>query len=249
MKMTLLEIVQDILNAMDGDEVNTITETVESEQVSQIVKTTYYELISRRNWPHLKELFELDPSGDSSRPTHMSIPSRIVELRELSYNKVKSGETRKKYLEVTYMEPEKFLVMSNARNSDNTNIEVVEDSTGVEVLIRNDHAPSYWTSFDDQNLVFDSYDSAVDTTLMASKTQCWGIRHPTWTVDDTFIPDLPEDAFALLLAEAKSICQFQMRQFQDAASAQQANRQRFRMSQKSWTANKQNRYPNYGRKR
>lgn len=248
MKMTLLEIVQDILNSMDSDEVNTITETIESDQVAQIVKTSYYELISRRDWAHLKELFELDPSGTSSRPTHMRVPSRIVEVREVKYNKLKSGETRKKYSEVSYMEPEKFLVLSNARNNDESNITVVEDSTGVELLIKNDVAPTYWTSFDDEYMVFDSYDSAVDTTLQSSKTQCWGIRQPQWTNSDSFTPDLPDDAFPLLLAEAKSVAQFQVRQFADQASAAQARRQRFRMSQKSWTTAKQNRYPNYGRK-
>ena len=40
-KMTLLAMVQDILNDMDGDEVNSISDTVEAEQVAQIIKTTY----------------------------------------------------------------------------------------------------------------------------------------------------------------------------------------------------------------
>lgn len=36
MKLTLLEIVQDILNSMDSDEVNTISETIESDQIAQM---------------------------------------------------------------------------------------------------------------------------------------------------------------------------------------------------------------------
>ena len=248
MKMTLLEIVQDILNSMDSDEVNTISETIESDQVAQIVKTTYYELISRRDWPHLKELFQLDGLGNTALPSHMKLPSRIVEMREVKYDVRKTGETRKKFMDVKYLTPEEFMCYTNARNSDETNILEVTDTSGALLLIKNDQAPTYWTSFDDEHIVFDSYDSAVDTTMMTSKSQCFGIRQPVWTVDDTFVPDFPDDAFPLLLAESKAIAQFQVRQFQDSTAAVQAQRQRFRMSRKSWAAHKQSRYPNYGRR-
>ena len=248
MKMTLLELTQDILNSMDSDEVNTISETVESDQVAQIVKTTYFELISRRDWPHLKELFQLDGLSDSNIPTHMKLPARIVEMREVNYDKRKNGETRTKQESVEYLTPERFLWYTNARNLDASNITEVTDISGVKVLIRTDTAPTYWTSFDDEYIIFDSYDSAVDSTMQQSKSQCFGIRQPAWTVSDSFTPDLPDDAFPLLLAEAKSIAQFQVRQFQDQAAVAQAQRQRFRMSRKSWAAHKQTRYPNYGRR-
>ena len=248
MKMTLLEIVTDILNSMDSDEVNTISETIESDQVAQIVRTCYYELISRRDWPHLKELFKLDASGTSDRPSHMVLPSRIVEMRELKYDCKKSGETNRKWKDIKYLTPEEFMCYTNARNLDSSNIIEVTDTSGATILIKNDAAPTYWTSFDDENIVFDSYDSGIDTTLVSSKTQCFGIRQPSWTKDDSFYPDLPDDAYPLLLAESKAVAQFQVRQFNDQAAITQAQRQRFRMSQKSWGAHKQNRYPNYGRK-
>ena len=248
MKMTLLDIVQDILNSMDSDEVNSISETVEADQVAQIVKTTYYELISRRDWPHLKELFSLDGLSDNDYPTYFKIPSRIIEMREFKYDVKKTGETRRKFKEIKYLTPEDFLCYTNARNSDADNIREISDISGVKLLIRDDNAPTYWTSFDDEYIVCDSYDSAVDSTLQESKNQCFGIREPLWTAEDTFIPDLPEDAFSLLLAEAKSIAQFQIRQFADQASVAQARRQRFRMSRKSWKAMAGTRYPNYGRK-
>lgn len=248
MKMTLLEIVQDILNSMDSDEVNTISETIESDQIAQIVKTSFYELISRRDWPHLKELFQLDGLADTNTPSHMKLPARIVEMREVNYDVKKTGETRRKYQGVEYLTPERFMWYTNNRNQDESNITEVTDISGATILIRTDAAPTYWTSFDDEYIVFDSYDSAVDTTMSASKTQCFGIRQPTWTVSDTFTPDLPDDAFPLLLAESKAIAQLQVRQFADQAAATQAARQRFRMSRKSWAAHKQDRYPNYGRK-
>ena len=42
MKMTLLDITQSILSAMDSDYANSIGDTVEAEQVATIVKETYY---------------------------------------------------------------------------------------------------------------------------------------------------------------------------------------------------------------
>jgi hypothetical protein len=39
-KMTLLEIVQDILSDMDSDEVNSINDSVESLQLAQMIKST-----------------------------------------------------------------------------------------------------------------------------------------------------------------------------------------------------------------
>ncbi len=45
MKYTLLEIVQEILSDMDSDEVNSIDDTTESEQVATIVKSTYLSMM------------------------------------------------------------------------------------------------------------------------------------------------------------------------------------------------------------
>ena len=45
-KMTLLEITQDIMSDMDSDNVNSINDSVEALQVAQVVKTTYYNIIS-----------------------------------------------------------------------------------------------------------------------------------------------------------------------------------------------------------
>ena len=63
-KLTLLEIVQDIMNDMDSDEVNSISDTEESSQIAQIVKTTYFEILGRRDWPHLSKFTNLNSISD-----------------------------------------------------------------------------------------------------------------------------------------------------------------------------------------
>ena len=248
MKMTLLELTQDILNDLDSDEVNSIDDTVEATQIAQIVKSTYFAIISHKNWPHLKKGISLEPSGDSAFPSHMKLQDNVKELSFVNYNKAKDGETRKLYQSVRWAEPEDFLRYTNQRNSDDTNIDVIIDYSGIELLIRNDQAPTYYTSFDDTHLVFDSYDSSVDDTLQASKVQAQGYVNPEWFSLDTFIPDLPEEAFTYLLEEAKSRASVKLKQTQDPKAEQESVRQARWLSRKDWRVHGGIQYPDYGRK-
>ena len=247
MKMSLLEIVVDILNDLDSDEVNSIDDTTESAQVAQIVKSTYFALISNRNWPHLRKGISLEAPGTTATPTHMRLQDNVNELSFINYNKVKLGETRKKYLAVKWVEPDEFLRMTNRRNSDETNIDIITDPSGIELMIRNDQAPTYYTSFNDSHIVFDSYDSEVDDTLQESKVQAQGYVNPIWLPEDDFIPDLPEEAFTLLLEEAKSRASLKLKQTQDVKAEQEAARQNRWLSRKDWRVHGGIQYPNYGR--
>lgn len=247
MKMTLLEMVQDILSDMDSDEVNSINDTTESEQVANIIKSTYFAMMATRNWPHLKKGIELVASGNDAYPTHMSVPDTLKELCFVNYNKAKQGETRKRYEEIRWIEPDDFLRKTNQRNSDEDNIDVIVDCSGVELLIRNDLAPSYYTSFDDKHLVFDSYDKLTEDTLQSSKVQAQAYVLPDWQQDDDFVPFLPDEAFILLLEESKSKAQYKLRQFQDVKAEQEAGRQNRWLSRKAWRVNGGIQYPNYGR--
>jgi hypothetical protein len=248
MKMTLLDIVQDILNDMDGDEVNTIDDTIESAQVAQIIKSTYYAIISNRNWPHTRQAIQIQPSGDSALPTHMIIQEEIKELSFINYNKVKLGETRRLYKPITWLEPDDFLRVVNRRDNDASNIDVITDPTGVELLIKSDLAPTYYTSFDDTNLVFDSYDNEVDTTLQQSKIQAQAYVIPSWSPVDDFIPDLPAEAFTALLEESKSRAMLKLKQVTDVKAEQESSRQQRWLSRKAWRAHGGIKFANYGRK-
>jgi hypothetical protein len=158
-KMTLLEIVQDILSDMDGDEVNSINDSVEALQVAQIIKTTYYTIIDGKDFPWLKELFQLNTSGTSSRPTYMSLPTDIIDLDWIKYNVRKSTDTKNIYKKMVYKTPEEFLEITDSRDSSSSNIMVQSDPSGIKINIFTDRAPAYFTSFDDEVLVFDAYDS------------------------------------------------------------------------------------------
>lgn len=247
MKMTLLEIVQDILNDMDSDEVNSIDDTVESQQVAQIVKTCYFEIIGNRNWPHLQQLVQLEHIGDLTKPNYLVLPENLKELSEFKYEKQKHDDTKFILQDVKYLYPDQFLRMVQSRNSDYDTIDTVIDFSGSKLLVINNFAPTYWTSFDDTHLVTDSYDSSLDDTLKKSKTQALAYINPTWERLDESIPNLPIEAFPALLAEAKSTAFLVLKQVANEKAEQKAGRQERWLARKAWRAAGGVRYPDYGR--
>ena len=246
--MSLLEMTQDILSDMDSDEVNSINDSVESLQVLGILKNTYEEILTEHEWPHLRTLMQLEASGDNTKPTHMKMPENTQYLEEVRYNKRSSTDTKDKYEGVTYKTPTEFLDILNSRDSSDSDTTVVTDFSSVSLFVLNDTAPIYWTSFDDEYLVFDSHDSSVDTTLQTSKTQCVGYREAAWSSVDDFVPDLPSKVFPYFLAEAKSSCFEKLKQMPSGKEEQKASRGKRRMSRDRFRQNGGITYPNYGRK-
>ena len=249
MKYTLLEIVQEILSDMDSDEVNSIDDTVESQQVASIVRSAYMALMSNRNWAHLRKLVNLVNSTTPAQPTHMYLESPIKEMVYVNYNCVKPDQpSRRIYQTMKWLEPDAFLRRQNSLNSDLVNVDVIQDPTGIELLIRNDKNPEYFTSFDDNALVFDSYLASVESTIQSSKVQACAYVMPTWTHLDDAVPDLPDEAFTLLIEEAKSRAMLRLKQVADQKSEQEARRQNQWLSRKQWRVNGGVKYPDYGRR-
>lgn len=248
MRMTLLEIVQDTLNDLDSDNVNSISDTVESSQVAAIVKSCYFEMMGNRNWPHLRKLFQLEHSGNINKPNYLAIPVLLKELEYFRYECQSATDSKVSLKEVKYKHPDEFLKLISGRDSTANNVTTVTDYGGSKLLIINDKAPTYWTSFDDYYIVTDSYDSSVDDTLQKAKTQCLGFMHPSWTHEDSFIPDLPAEAFPALVAEVKSSAFINVKQMANQKAEQKASRQQRWLSRKAWRAQGGVRYDDYGRK-
>lgn len=248
MKMSLLEIVQDILNSMDSDEVNSISDTIESQQVAQIVKSCYREMIGNRDWPHLQKLIQLESLIDVEKPNYLRIPSNLKELVFFKYDCHKPDQDKVVQNVIKYKYPDEFLRYISSRNSENDNVLQVTDFSGSTLLIYNNYAPQYWTSFDDKHLITDSYDADVDDTLQTSKTQVLAYMEPTWVHTDSAIPDLPSEAFAALVEEAKSTAFVELKQTANQKAEQKASRQQRWLSRKAWAVKGGIRYDDYGRK-
>lgn len=244
-QMTLLEITQDILSDLDSDEVNSINDTVEATQVANTVRSVYEHLIDTRDWGHLYSLYPLD---STAIPTVLSLPTNVTEVLWLRYNKKKTTDANDRYEEVKYKLPEDFINLCNKRNSSDATVEQVTIG-GVTLNVLNNVAPTYYTSFDNDTIVCDSYDSTVDGVLQTSKTQAYGKRLPVFVLDDSHIPDLPVNAFALLVNESKSACSLKFKQAPDQKAEQYAITNRRKMSQEAWRISNGISYPNYGRTR
>lgn len=239
--------VQSILNDMTSDNVNSISDTEESEQVASTIKDTYFNLLNTLDKiPEHKELVQLEALSDSARPNYLKIPDNVTGIDWVKYNV--STDSVKRYTTIDFLEPAEFLDRIYQRNSDATNVQSVTDISGVELLIINDKKPEWYTSFDDEYLVFDSFDSSVDSTLQESKSLSFALVEPTWTTSDTFVPDLDSNLFPLLLAEAKSLCFVNDKDIANPKIEQIARSQKVSLQNNKKRTRDRFSYPNFGRK-
>lgn len=245
--MTLFEMVEDILSDLDSDVVTSYEDTTESLQVAQILKTTYFNMIDGRDWPHLYQPFRLTESS-ASTPTHMTFSNSVMDVKYIKYNIRTATDTKDRYVEITFVEPQVFMDMVDARDSSATNVTQVTDASNIKINVYNDRAPTYYTSFDEETVVFDAHDADVETYLTTAKNQCYGKIYPTVTLSDGMYFDLPAQAFSWLLAEAKATCALTLKQSQNPKAEQVAVTQRRRMSQEAWKIRNGITYPNYGRR-
>ena len=248
MRSSLLKIVQTILTDMSGDEVNSIQDTEEALQVASIVRNTYLAMMSNTNWPHTRRALTVSSLSSSDYPNYLTVNDNLKELISIYYNVRRDEDTRDIYKQMKWLEPDEFLYKTNLRDSSHTNVDTIIDPSGIKLFILNDKAPEYYTSFDDVNIVFDSYDSERDTSLQVSKVQALGYIIPDFILEDDFIPDLPVDAFSMLIERATSTCQFKIRQLQDVKAEQEGIRQGRWLSRKAWTVNGGIKYPDYGKR-
>lgn len=247
MKKTLLEIVKSILLVTESDEVDSIFDSPESLIVVEIVKSTYEDLMSDRDWKHQRYNISVSPYG-VDKPTHVKLPDDIKEVVFLNYDKRKAEDDKLQYDSVKYLEPDAFLRVLNSRDSTAENIKTVSDFSGMKLLIRNDQPPTYYTSFDEKWLVFDSYNMEVEDTIVASKFQGEGYFFKEWQSEDDFIPDMPAEMFALLESTAKREAYVVLKQSDNPVYATRERRQRRAMSVREWTVSPGKLYPDYGRK-
>lgn len=248
-KRTLLELTQEILSSMDSDGVNSISDTIEATQVAQVIRRTYFNIVAELDLPFKNDIVNLTGLGDVTKPTHFLIPENVQQVYWIKYDKRDAVASAKEYLDVVYKTPEEFVRFVSSRDStDTTSNQVVQYNANSPLVISKIYSPSYWTSFDDEYIVMDSYDSDVDSTLQTSKVMSHGSISPTFTFTDAAIPDLPENLFPLLYAQAEGVCHANHKQTVNPKSEQIENRLRIRQQRNKWRESRMTHEGvNYGR--
>jgi len=232
---THLEMVQEILSALDSDEVNSISDTVESNQVSLLLRSVFYDCAVDLGLPEHETLFELNASGDIAKPTLMFAPSNVIRIDNIKYDIKETGDTYSNHRAVEYMVFDEFLRRQNnlvGQTADVGEMVVVQNSESFPVMYRTNKMPQYFTTTNDNGYIFDSFDSAEDTTLQKSKTMCQGVVYPTYTLSDSFTPDISPQAFSYLINRAKVRAFAELKQTQNTEAAGESRRQKIILQKK-----------------
>lgn len=241
MKKNLISIVQDILSDMDSEGVNSISDSVEAEQIVVIVESVYYNIISTRDIPEHKELIKVESLSDNEQPTHFTYGENVKRIENLWYQDEEGF-----YREVCWCDPIEFINMTDRVTEDY--VASRDSVAGTTLRIRNDRQPTYYTSFDDNHIVMDSFDSTVDDTLQNYKVRAYGHVTPVFTREDSYVPDLDATMFPYLIAEAKSTAMSLLKGGTDMKVEQAARRQKSYIQNDQDKTRRERKISHYGRR-
>jgi hypothetical protein len=228
MKKTLISLVQEVLESIDGDEVNSYSDTTESLQVANIIEATYWDIVSTVTFPSMKLPFQLDSSANVLQPTLMTLPSTNLTLEWLMYDQTIDVNFPQNFAFMKYIPLDEFLIKSYGNDQTDVNVitynVTLNNGDTLRVLSRNDGPPTVYTTIDDSQILFDSYTSDVESTLQSAKTIAYGERLPVWNFINSFVPDLPDKQFTILRNEAKATAAAQLRQQTNSNAEKKARR-------------------------
>lgn len=228
MKKTLLEIVQEILTSMDGDEVNSISDTTESLAVANIVQNTYWDIVSQASFPKMFSPFELEASGNINYPNIMYLPDTVLSCAWIRYDESTTDNVEAGLRPLIPVDLQTFIQRMYSLDATDTGVTsyeyTMDNGDTINIRCQNTAPPSCYATLDDRTIVFDSYDSDVDATLQADKSLAYGERKPTFTLADSFTPDLPDRQFTILRNEAKAQAFADLKQMTNAKAEQRARR-------------------------
>ncbi len=254
MKYTLLKMTQLILSSMDSDEVNSISDTVESLQVVDIIETVYNEFLSDYHFPESHDFFQLEATG-STTPLVLTRPANLVNLDWFKYNIKLTSESNDNYdliLEVSQLD---FIRRMEAFDVDSSNVstfDITRNSQTFPINYRTDKMPQYYMVFNDSQIVCDSINTAEDTNLQKSKTWCHGQLEQVFTRSDSFVPNIDEQTFSAYFNECKAQCFSDLKQTINQRLERKTRQEAVRIQKNKQaiptTTNWVNTFQDYGRK-
>ena len=227
-KFSLLQIVQKTLEALGSDQVNTIGDTPESEQIAKFAEDSYYDILNQHEWPWLKQLTTLESVANGSLPNYLKIPDAVVRIDQFKYYYTDETDPNvgdlALFRDVCWLKPTAFVNMVQSRNTQDTDVQVVTTLEGVRLPIFNTRPPDYWTSFDDKYVVCDAFNNAIESTLEGNRSQVIVKKIPDFQTTDNFLPDAPPHFFQAWINDVISTAFQYMRQEQAPVAARKSQR-------------------------
>lgn len=227
-QLSLLKVVQKTLEALGSDQVNTIGDTPEAEQIAQMAEDSYYDILNQHEWPWLKQLTTLQSVADGDLPTYLLIPNEVVRVDQFKYYYTDETDANvgdlALFRDVCWLKPTAFVNMVQQRNTQSADVQLMISTEGVRLPIFNTRPPDYWTSFDDKYIVCDAFDNTIESTLEGNRSQVIVKRIPDFQVDDDFTPDAPPHFFQAWLNDVISTAFQYMRQEQAPVAARKSQR-------------------------
>ena len=142
----------------------------------------------------------------SSTPCQMIRPEGFHSVEKIWYDKRLTAGGDPDFQTITYRDPDPFLEMAMSYTASDSDVSTMTlDGSGFSIQIKDEQAPTYWTILEGyDNIIFDSYDSDLESNLQASKSLARGVQRPTLTLADASVPDLPENLMILLKDKSRS---------------------------------------------
>lgn len=226
-RKTLLDIVQDILSSMDGDEVNTIFETTESSQVARCVKESYEIILSNSDLREHIGIFELTPLGPT-KPVIMQMPSNASSIEWIKYNRKTGLDEYPQFQTISFLPIDEFVQrmyqLPSQIETDIRTFNHLVNNSEIEIYYRNNVSPQWYTTLDDNQLLFDSFDETLEANLQNQNSLAYGRLTPEFQMVDTFVPLLGVGQLQLLVQEAKAQAFAELRQMENAKAERRARR-------------------------
>ena len=247
-KRTILELVQQLGEGIGSDEIDSLDETIEASEIATILKQTFNEVISRKRWEFIADrVRQLDAiAGGSTQLNTLLIPSDVTRINCLKYRN--TDNTVVEFTEIEYLQPCEFLEYVQSRNSADANVTAIANDDGVAINVLTDAPPTRWTSFDEEVITFDAYDSTVATGNLAADSVIIADIVPSIDyTDPTATLKLPERMETLVFNEALSTCNYRLRQTNDPRADRIARRQHISLRENEAITNKDTKEANYGR--
>lgn len=203
-RKSLLSIVQMGLTVTGGDAVSSISENQESEDMAMVARDVYYDVTSWDEWPHKNRIATVSVPGDITAPTVVRLRDSFSFIHKVQYLHNENGEDTG-FTDLCYIEPEYFLDMcdSKIRNTDTVRMTGYGVNPSTFITVGTDEHPKFYTTFDNEHLIFDSYDKTVDPFISNYKTRVMASVIPDFQLDDSFILDIPDSMLELYLSQVR----------------------------------------------